>query len=166
MSEIWKAIPVAPMYKISNHGNVMSYQGKVPRILKQKIDKHGYHTVTLSVRKNVRKSYLVHRLVLMTFNPIDDMNNKEVNHKDEDKSNNYLSNLEWSTSKENCNYGTRNDVIRHKRSKRVICVETGIIYESAKVASNLLNICRSSISNCLTGKRNKAGNYHWEEYYE
>jgi hypothetical protein len=54
---------------------------------------------------------MVHRLVMLTYCPTD--NEKlEVNHKDENKNNNAINNLEWITHQENCNYGTRNERIK------------------------------------------------------
>lgn len=159
--EIWKIIKEAPDYSISNFGRVKSNKYKNPKILKQKITKNNYHSIGLNYKSNKRKWFLVHRLVLSTFNPIENMDLLEVNHKDENKHNNNLDNLEWVTSKENCNYGTRNRKLGIL--KKVRCIETGIIYNSCKEASELTSTCRSSISNCLKGKRNKAGNCHWEE---
>jgi len=63
--------------------------------------------VVLSV-DNVQKICKVHRLVLEAFNPVEGMDQLQVNHLDEDKTNNRLENLCWVTCKENNNYGTRN----------------------------------------------------------
>ena len=123
---------------------------------------NGYCEIGLCIKPNKRKWLLVHRLVLSTFNPVAGMENIEVNHKDEDKSNNMLNNLEWATSKENCNYGTRNKRIAKQMEEKIMCIETGIIYDSEKQASELTGTCYSSISNCLNGKRNKAGGRHWK----
>jgi hypothetical protein len=166
MIEIWEKIPDAPDYEVSNLGRVASKKYGNRRILAQSKKKTGYYEVGLCYETNKRKWFLVHRLVLSTFNPIDGMENMEINHKDEDKSNNQLDNLEWVTSLENCNYGNRNNKISKKRSTKVICVETGIVYDSCKHASDLTGISRSGISNCLTGKRNRAGKYHWMEIRE
>lgn len=161
MKEEWMAIKEAPQYYISSYGRVLSRKNSAERILKPKKQKSGYLSVTLCYQPNKRKYYLVHRLVLSHFNPIENMDDYEVNHKDENKENNRLENLEWSTSVENCNYGNRNDKIRSFHNKRVQCVETGNFYDSCKIAAEETGTCRSSISNCLTGKRNMAGNCHW-----
>lgn len=161
MVEIWKPIANYPGYEVSNLGRIVSHKRKMDRILVPKEYESGYLSVGLS-KHGKRKDLLIHRLVLSTFSPIDGMESLEVNHLDENKKNNCLDNLVWSTPKENCNYGMRNGKIKLRQSKRVLCVETGIIYDSAKQASELTGTCRSSISNCLKGKRNKAGNYHWE----
>lgn len=164
--EIWEKIPDAPDYEVSNLGRVASRKYGDRRILRQNKKKTGYYEVGLCYKTNKRKWFLVHRLVLSVFNPIDGMENMEINHKDENKSNNILNNLEWVTSLDNCNYGTRNDKISEKMSVKVLCVETGIIYESGRQASEITGTSRSGISNCLRGKRKRAGGYHWKEIQE
>ncbi|MBU3106699.1 HNH endonuclease [Clostridium gasigenes] len=68
---------------------------------------NGYNYVNFNV-DGKRTTQLVHRLVLMAFNPVENMGFLKVNFKDENINNLDLSNLEWCTSKENANYGTRN----------------------------------------------------------
>lgn len=105
MIEIWKQIKEAPDCEVSNLGNVRvkardiitsagqcrHYQAK--QIAKNK-KQTGYIEVALPVDKGKRIYRTIHRLVLMTFNPINNMENLEVNHIDENKENNILSNLE------------------------------------------------------------------------
>lgn len=117
MEEIWKDIEgYEGLYQVSDLGNVRSLKfsgGNKVKLLKQNTNR-GYKQVTL--RKNGKmKTCKVHRLVAMAF--ISNPNNyKEVNHKDENPSNNDVSNLEWCTSEYNKNYGTRNE--RASESKR------------------------------------------------
>lgn len=107
MIEIWKDIlGYEGLYQVSNLGNVRSLNyrrsGKL-KLLKQGTD-NGYKRVELS-KNGKKKKYWVHRLVAISF--ISNPNNyKEVNHKDEDKSNNNVNNLEWCTREYNINYGT------------------------------------------------------------
>jgi hypothetical protein len=75
----------------------------------------GYKEALLS-KGGKRKHYQVHRLVMMAYNPVEDMYKLDVNHIDEDKSNNHISNLEWINHKENCNYGTRNQRISKQKN--------------------------------------------------
>ena len=163
IEEIWKEIKEAPKYMISNFGRVKSIQYTKERILKLNKKKTGYLEVGLMVEPNYRKWFLVHRLVMETFSPIENSNNFEVNHKDENKENNRIDNLEWVTSKENCNYGTRNFRSSMKRNIPVECIETGIIYKSFHEASKKTGIDIACISMCCTGYRNRktAGGYHW-----
>lgn len=72
--------------------------------------KLGYKEALLS-KDGKRKHFQIHRLVMMTYAPIEGMEKLDVNHIDEDKSNNHISNLCWINHKDNCNYGTRNEKI-------------------------------------------------------
>lgn len=117
MVEIWKDVPgYEGIYIVSNFGKVKSLQrtrkgsyGSIrivnERILRHKIDKDGYHIVTLS-KEGKTKCIGVHRLVAQAFLP-NIYNFPIINHKDEDPSNNFVDNLEWCTVKYNNNYGTR-----------------------------------------------------------
>lgn len=111
MNEIWKDIPgYESKYQVSNLGNVRSLNylrtGGI-KLLTQGTDKRGYKRVGL-YKDGKRKRYLVHRLVAMTFiSNYDDL--PQVNHKDENKANNCVDNLEWCDAKYNMNYGTRNE---------------------------------------------------------
>lgn len=115
--EIWKDIKgYEVLYQISNLGRVKSLQRLVwngvkmfmlkERIKKDVINKSGYHQIHL-YKNGKRNIFLVHRLVYENFvGEIPD--GKDVNHIDECKDNNSLSNLNLMTHKENCNYSTRN----------------------------------------------------------
>lgn len=163
IEEKWKKI-YNTKYEISNYGRIKSVQYKTEKILKPNKKKNGYLEIGLMIEPNVRKWFLIHRLVMEIFYPINNSNMFEVNHKDENKENNRIDNLEWVTSKENCNYGTRNFRLSIKKEcTPVECIETGIIYRSFKEASEKTNIDISSINMCCTGYRNRktAGGYHW-----
>lgn len=127
MKEIWKDIPdYEGLYQASNFGRVRSvdryikqyngynystriYKG---RILKCNIGNSGYLKVILQ-KKGKRRTYNVHRLVANTFilNP---NNYPQINHKDENKLNNNINNLEWCTSTYNINFGNRNIKVSNK----------------------------------------------------
>lgn len=109
MIEEWRDIEgYEGIYKVSNLGNVLNVQFN--RLLKQCVRKSGYKQVTLcKIDNNVRtqRVFKVHRLVLQAFIPNID-NLPEINHKDENKANNRLDNLEWCSHQYNINYGSRN----------------------------------------------------------
>jgi len=102
--EIWKDIEGYPGYQVSNMGRVKSLVKAYRReeiILKGTANSTGYTLVQLYPEPCKRKSLLVHRLVMMTFQPNPAMEQLHVNHKDLNPRNNKMSNLEWVTEKEN-----------------------------------------------------------------
>ena len=116
MEEIWKDIPeYENLYQVSSYGRIKSldhYTKDVNktqfikgRILKPQHQTTGYYKVTLS-KNGIKKQYTIHRLVAKTFlaNP---ENKIEVNHIDGDKLNNNISNLEWTTPKENTRHAIK-----------------------------------------------------------
>lgn len=103
--EEWRTIEEYPNYQISNFGRIKSLWFGREKILKQSIHKNGYSHITLH-KEDKMKTFLTHRLVAMTFIP-NPNNYPQVNHKDEVKTNNCISNLEWVTQEYNNSYGTR-----------------------------------------------------------
>lgn len=105
--EVWKDIEgFEGLYEVSSLGRIKTlhyYGGNQTRILKLQSDKNGYLTVGLH-KGGVTYQKKVHRLVAIAFIPNPE-NLPQVNHKDEDKENNCVENLEWCTSKYNVNYG-------------------------------------------------------------
>ena len=101
IEKIWKLIiGYENLYKINNYGEVLSLRSN--KILKPNNNGIGYFIIQLC-KNGKRKNYLIHRLVAEHF--LDNPNNlPEVNHKDEDKSNNFVNNLEWCKHKYNMNY--------------------------------------------------------------
>lgn len=165
MDEIWKEID--DRYSISNLGRVKSNYANKERILKPTPDVRGYLKVDLR-HGETRKSMMVHRLVALAFikNPYPE-NFKEVNHKDEDKTNNCVDNLEWCDTFYNCNYGTRNQRKGENCQKQIYSLDkNGAIdyYDSVKEAGKLLGITPTAISKALSDNypRNKtAGGKQW-----
>lgn len=106
--EIWKEVPDYPGYYVSNYGQVVS--AKRNKLLSNSPDKDGYYRAGMT-NSNGNKTFKVHRLVAMLFVPIPEglgtMNELVINHKNEIKTDNRASNLEWCTVEYNNNYGNR-----------------------------------------------------------
>ena len=117
--EYWKpVVGYEGHYQVSNFGRVKSIKFGKEILLKQRQCMNGYKSVIL-YKNGIVKTYLVHRLVAEAF--IDNPDNlPEVNHKDECKTNNVVSNLEWCDRKYNQNYGTRTERVAEKLSKPVL----------------------------------------------
>lgn len=94
IKEEWKQLKNFPDYHVSNHGRVKSFKKKQPLIMKKCIHYKGYEVVYLYQEKNKDIKCFVHRLVAEVF--IENPNNHPiVNHKDLNKANNHITNLEW-----------------------------------------------------------------------
>lgn len=178
MIEVWKDIDVLNNdYQISSKGRVINV--KTNRILKQSADKDGYCIVHIR-----NKTFKVHRLVCQYFLNNDE-NYPQVNHKDGNKQNNDLSNLEWCTqshnmkhrfevlyqipynkgkkmSKEFCTKISNAKKGIRTTGKKVKCVETNTIYDCTRDAERLLNIYKGCIAHCAKGYVHTAGGYHWQ----
>lgn len=168
MKEIWRDIEgYENLYQISNLGRVKSLgndKTRKEKILKVCRHTFGYLLVGLFKDGN-QKSYYIHRLVACAFLPNPD-NLSEINHKDEDKTNNRVENLEWCNRKYNMNYGTRTErqlenTNNPKRRKQVICIETGKIYPSTMQVERELGFNKSGISHACRGNQKTAYGFHW-----
>lgn len=154
------------LYMVSNFGNVKSlervvwnnrgYYKTVPeKVLKPQKNKDDYLFVAL-YKDGKGKRYKVHRLVCEAFleNP---QNLPEVNHIDQNKQNNCVSNLEYCSRQYNVDYSL---------AKAVICIDctTGLIeeFKSASKASKQLGIDRSHITACCKGRLKSAGGFYWQ----
>ena len=105
----WKVIEEAPEYEVSNYGDVRHYKTGI--LLAGSCDKNGYPRVMLCTKgpngdypRAKKITRFRHRLVAMAFIP-NPKNLPQVNHKDENKANPYVDNLEWCSAKYNVNYG-------------------------------------------------------------
>jgi hypothetical protein len=158
------------LYQVSNEGRVKSLWFGREKILKGGKDKDGYLLVKLCQDgKQVMKK--VHRLVAQAF--LENPNNYEqVNHKDEDKTNNHVENLEWCNRSYNCNFGTRNQRSAEKRrndpkqSKRVDQIDpiTGEVIRqwasTMECGRNGYN--QGDVSKCALGKYKQYKGYIWK----
>ena len=109
--EIWLTIKHNDNYEVSNLGNVRSKKRNIN--LKPFTTSNNYLKVKLS-KNNKQIDYFVHRLVAQAFIP-NPNNLPQVNHKDENKENNRVDNLEWCTHEYNQNYGTKNERLSKKK---------------------------------------------------
>jgi HNH endonuclease/NUMOD4 motif len=142
---MWKKIKGFNNYEVSSDGVIRNIKTK--RNLKYWYHNAGYYMVDLC-ENGKRKKLLVHRIVAETFIP--NPENKDcINHKDGNKTNNSLNNLEWCSKGENNIHAIEK---LGKLKKKVKCVNDGIVYESLTEASSKTGISISYISANLNGR--------------
>lgn len=162
--EIWKDIEgYDGVYQVSDKGRVKSLSIGKEKILKPKRNTKGYLQVALYKNVETKWCYL-HRLVAQSF--LSNPNNlPQINHKNEDKNDNRVENLEWCSSKYNSNYGTRIQRFVEKKSKSVLQFdkEGNFIREWSSIIAvkNELGIDQSAITQCCKNKRKSAGKFVW-----
>lgn len=162
--EIW--IPIKGYegrYSVSNFGNIASHRGGKYRILRLRTSPKGYPRVNLA-KNGELKTFCVHALVAKHFLP-NPNGLTEINHKDENKLNNMVENLEWCTRSYNVNYGTRTERQRLRVSKGVIQYDNkGVAiaeYDSLTKASGTVGISVQHIAACCKKKYPYAGGFIW-----
>lgn len=153
--EIWKDIKgYEDCYQVSNMGRVrrkdsfantgIKHNDKrlvKGRILKLNLKRRGYLSVDLC-KQNKKKTIFVHRLVAINFMPIDEELQKklEVNHKNANKQDNRLENLEWVTPFENVQHAKRNKLYKTPNPKKPVrCKQLNIIFEGSYEAAEYIN---------------------------
>ena len=178
MEEIWKdVVGYEGLYQVSNMGRVRSLTRKVKiqntnknRIFRGSIKagcyelKNGYHVVSL-YKNGKSKRFFTHRLVAVAFleNPL---NLPQVNHKDENKKNNSVDNLEWCNAKYNTNYG--NCIEKRIAPQRVKVSQFSMdgkyikTYESMAYIERKLGFNHSAICMCCKGETHSAYGYKWK----
>lgn len=185
----WVLIPNYPEYAVSSCGKVKSFDREITqisrhgspmtriyrgRVLKQKVNKHGYMQVTLNNQSEGKRTFNVHALVAKAF-VVGHEEGLEVNHKDGIKTHNWASNLEWVTSQRN---------IEHAFETGLAVVPLGIESNACKgwveavdLAGNVVAVfageqqCRAcgftpaGVSSVLTGRQKKHRNlyFRWKE---
>ena len=149
-------------YEVSNLGKVRNI--KSGRALKPQL-RNGYLRHYL-YEDNKPKNLLLHRILATAF--IDNPEGKpQVNHIDENKLNNDLSNLEWCTAKENINHGTRTKRAAEKHFKKVIQLDLNDnilnVFESIKQAERETGALARHISACCNGRIKSSGGFKWRK---
>lgn len=159
MFEQWRHIKgYEGLYLISDFGSVYGLTKR--KMLMPYLNNRGYLKVDL-YKGGKREKKFIHRLVAETYLP-NPNNLLEVNHKDENKKNNHVSNLEFCDRKYNLEYGTARERAGAKHRKAVICVETKKVFKSITEASQETGICLPCISLCCRGKQDTASGFHWQ----
>lgn len=151
-AEQWKIIDgFNGKYAVSNKGNVKNI--KTGRIFAERYDGVGYRAVTIN-----GKNYNIHRLVALAFIPNPD-NLPHINHLDEDKTNNNVSNLAWCTVSEN----VRHSIYKQCCKVKQIDKDGNLIkiWDSIHEINRELGYTRQAITNVLKGRQRYAYGYKW-----
>lgn len=184
--EQWKDIEgYEGIYQVSNKGRVKTlphvsrckgynlHNKIVPDFNKKVLEnitngyttKFGYKQIRLC-KDGIKTRFYIHRLVAKAF--IDNPNNYEfVNHKDENKSNNTVENLEWCTKSYNCLYS--NNHMKANENTKIIIKQYDLnnnfiaSYNSISEAARITSVAKSSIIKCYKGKIKTAGKYIWKK---
>ena len=170
--EEWRYIPgFIGLYQASNHGRIRSVdhtdslgRSRKGQVLSQRMHPAGYLYVNLW-KDGKRQTHKVHRLVAISFIP-NPCNKQEINHIDEDKTNNNVKNLEWCTHKENINHGTCKERISLTLGKKVQQLKNGVViaeFDSIKDAGLHVGASgsKNSIGRCCLGKQKSSYGYQW-----
>ena len=175
-NEEWRdVVGYEGLYQVSDQGRVKSLErtfiDKIGReryvkecILKPVIDRYGYLLVSLYAGGK-QKNLMVHRLVCEAFN--DNRDEKpEVNHINEIKTDNRACNLEWSTRKDNCHHGPRNERVGKAKSKPVAQYaqdgELIKVWPSTMEVERQAGFSNGNISQAANGKYKKAYGFIWK----
>lgn len=166
MNEIWKDIKgYEGLYQVSNLGRIKSFprngtRSKEAAILRGHDTPKGYMQICLT-KDRVRKTIKIHRLVAEAFLP-NPTNLPQINHKDENKQNNRVDNLEWCDCRYNNCYNGRMEKIAKKNGRRVRCLETDTVYDSVAKAAEATGISHSNIVYVCQGEFKQIKGFHFK----
>ena len=148
-------------YQISNDGQVKSLKGGKERILSPTYNQAGYLKVCLC-KNGTKKNHKIHRLVALAFVP-GYQEGYVVNHIDENKTNNHVSNLEWISIRDNNNHGARTQMAvqtrQSNKGKSIYCPELDMTFTTQAEAARHFGCGRRYISKVLTGMYNTVKGY-------
>ena len=150
MEEVWKEIPDYPDYKVSNFGNIMSCKYNKEKLLKPYSNKKNY--LCVSLRKNNKQSNIkVHRLIAIAFIPNPD-NLPTVDHIDQNRKNNNLTNLRWATqyTQSMNRTNTRTDIDETDPKKRALIRSNESHQRSVDEKRFYCNTCNKAFHNNFT----------------
>lgn len=174
--EKWMTIKQNDNYEISNFGLVRNKKTK--RVLKPAISNKGYYLVSLS-RNCKQHTYTIHKLVMEHFNRCA-FDYEVINHKDHNKLNNNIDNLEYITQKENIRDAWENDLCKKVRNQAKINILKASNHTKIKInqydmngkfikqwnyireVQKELGISNANIIKCCKGERKSAGGYIWK----
>lgn len=168
--EDWRKVTSPFEYMVSNTGRVRRVGSEKDHSV---CDHNGYLTIDLYANGK-KKSKRVHRLVAECFIPNPD-NKPEVNHKDGNKHNNNVDNLEWVIKKENCEHAWEKGLARPsygmrgksnpnagRKGKRIRVVETGAVYSNLRECEEAIDGNGGHINDCLRGRQRSHRGLHFE----
>lgn len=166
--ETWCKVDENPLYEVSTSGKV-----RRKNHIKAPVYNKGYYKVDL-YRNGHSVSRRIHRLVAKAFMP-NPKNLPEVNHKDGNKLNNNVENLEWVTNSKNMKHAYRTGIAKPSRGmlgkknpnagskgKPIRIVETGEIFKSSMECERKTNYSNKHINDCLKGRQETHRGYHFE----
>jgi hypothetical protein len=169
--EVWKTTHISSYHEVSNFGRVRTIERTIrkilhhSRIISQSLNREGYPKVFLNT-PNGEVTITVHRLVAKAFIP-NPNNLPQVNHKDENKTNNNVDNLEWCDATYNLNYGNRSKIAsEHRKFKGgnnkinifVLNENKTIIANTISEAEHITGVTRMKIRTSINDI-NKSGRY-------
>ncbi len=170
--EIWKDLPEYENYQVSSMGRVRSKDREIMqfghknmykrimkgKILKPRMQNCGYLIVWLSHNGRIVVS-IIHKLVASAFLPTPNAK-EEINHKDGNKMNNEVCNLEWISHSENVRH-SYSMLRRKKKGINILCLTTGEIYDSMTAAAKSIGKTKNAIYQVLKGRNKTAGGKRW-----
>jgi hypothetical protein len=152
-----KLIEGFPNYKVTYDGKVYNNKGQM---LKPSLSNNGYLRISLSNDTDKHKRFLVHRLVAQAFIP-NPKGYPQVNHINEQKTDNRVDNLEWCTPLDNLQHSHVIDKASVAKYTKVHCDTTDEDFDSIKEASEKYHLNHANIVSCCNGNRKTAGKKKW-----